>query len=59
VESSVQERCGSVRVHPEEGHRNDAKDGTPYEDRLRAGSVQPGEGKALGRPESGLSKGRL
>mgnify|MGYP001864662682 CR=1 FL=1 len=27
----------------------------PYKDRLRAGAVQPGEEKALGRPESGLS----
>jgi len=31
-------------VHPEEGRRNDPRDGTPpYEDRLRAGAVQPGE----------------
>ena len=27
----------------------------PYEDRLRAGAVQPGEEKAPGRPECGLS----
>ena len=27
----------------------------PYRDRLRAGAVQPGEEKALGRPESSLS----
>ena len=27
----------------------------PYKDRLRAGAVQPGEEKALGRPGSGLS----
>jgi len=26
-----------------------------YEDRLRAGAVQPGEEKATRRPESGLS----
>lgn len=26
----------------------------PYEDRLRAGTVQPGEGRAMGRAESGL-----
>jgi len=26
-----------------------------YEGRLRAGAVQPGEGKALGRPGVGLS----
>jgi len=31
------------------------KEGTPpYEGRLRAGAVQPGEGKATGRAESGL-----
>ena len=29
VESSVQERHGLVGAHPEEGHRNDARDGTP------------------------------
>jgi len=43
--------CSAAR-----GHRNDPRDGTPpYEDRLRAGAVQPGEQKATGRPESGLS----
>ena len=26
-ESSVQERCGSVGVHAEEGHKNDLRDG--------------------------------
>ena len=36
VESSVLERHGPVGVHPEEGHRNDPRDGTlPYKDRLR------------------------
>jgi len=29
VESSVQERHGAVGVHPEEGHKNDPRDGTP------------------------------
>ena len=29
MESSVQERRGAVGVHPEEGHRNDPRDGTP------------------------------
>ena len=54
-ESSVQERYGTVGVRPEEGHKNDPRDGTPpNEDRLRAGAVQPGEEKALGRPESSL-----
>jgi len=36
VESSVQEKPGPVGVHPEEGDRNDPKDGTSScEDRLR------------------------
>ena len=56
VESSVQERCGPVGAHSEEGHKNDPRDGTlPCEDRLRAGAVQHGEEKAPGRPESSLS----
>jgi len=44
-------------MHPEEGHKNDPRDGT----RLlrghaeRAGAVQPGEEKAPGRPESSHS----
>ena len=47
MESSVQDRHGPFGVHPEEGHKNDPRDGTPpYEGRLRAGAVQPGEGKA-------------
>ena len=29
MESSVQEMHESVGVHPEEGHRNDMRDGTP------------------------------
>jgi len=29
VETSVQERCGPVGACPEEGHRNDPRDGTP------------------------------
>ena len=29
MESSVQERCGPVGAHPEEGHKNDPRDGTP------------------------------
>jgi len=36
VESSVQERHRPVGVHPEQGHRNDPRDGTPLlQDRLR------------------------
>ena len=35
--------------------QNCSKSGTaPYEDRLRAGAIQPGEGKAPGRAESSL-----
>jgi len=57
VESSAQERCGPIGAHPEEGHRNDPRDGTSFleEQDERAGAVQPEEKKALGRTESGLS----
>jgi len=50
VASSVQERHGAVGAHPEEGHKNDPKDGTPLLQggAERAGSVQPGEEKAQG-----------
>ena len=56
VESSAQERHGPVGVHPEEGHRNDARHET-YSllgHAGRAGAVQPREEKALGRPNNGL-----
>ena len=47
VESSVQERHGSVGVHPKECHKNDQRDGQfPYKDKLRTGAVQLGEKKA-------------
>ena len=50
-------------MHPEERHKFDPRDGTaPLQGQAeRAGAVQPGEGKAQGRPYSGLSvsKGRL
>jgi len=63
VESSAEERCGLVGAHPEEGHKNDPKDGIAPLQRPaeRAGAFQPGEEKALWRPESGLSvsEGRL
>lgn len=56
MESLLQERHGPVGARPEEDHKNDLRDGTPpCEDRMKAGSVQPGEEKALGRPESGFS----
>ena len=36
VDSSVQERHRPVGKHPEEGHKNDSRGGTPpYEDRQR------------------------
>ena len=36
--------------HPEEGHENGPRDGTPpYEVRLRVGAVQPEEEKAPGK----------
>ena len=59
VESSMQERC--VGAHPEEGHKHDPRDGTPLlrKQAERAGAVQPGEEKALGRPESGLSVSKV
>ena len=31
VQSSLQERHGSIRVHLEEGHKNDPRDGTPLQ----------------------------
>ena len=56
MESSVQKRHGAVGGRPEEGHGNNTRDGKlSYEDRLRAGAVQHGEEKALGRCESSLS----
>ena len=56
---SIQERRGSIGEHPEEGHRNDPRDGPPpYENRHRAGAVQHAEEKALGRPECSLSVSR-
>ena len=44
-------------MHPEERHKNDPRDATPLlqGQAERAGAVQCGEWKALGRPESGLS----
>ena len=49
VESSAQERHGSVGVCPNEGHRNDPREGTPLirGQAGRAGAVQPGEEKAV------------
>lgn len=48
-------RHGPVGAHLEEGHENHPRDGAPlYEHRLRAGTVQHGEGKAAGSAESSL-----
>jgi len=46
VESSVQERHGPVGACPEEGHRNEPRDGTHLlqGQAERAGAVHPGEG---------------
>ena len=48
MESSVEEGCGPVRAHPEEGHKNSPRDGiTSLRGQAeRAGAVQPGEEKA-------------
>jgi len=57
VESAVQERHGPVGACPEEGHKNDPRDGTAllWGQAERAGAVQPGEEKALRRPHSNLA----
>ena len=57
MESSAEERHELVGARPEEGHKNDPKAGTPLLQGRdeRAGAVQPGEEKALGRPEGSLS----
>ena len=59
VECSVQERHRPVGAHPEEGHRSDSRDETPLlqGQAERAGSIQPGEEKALG--SLSVSKGEL
>ena len=50
VESSVQKRHGPIGVHPEEGHKNNARNETPLlrEQAEKAGAVQPGKEKAPG-----------
>ena len=62
VESSVQERHKPVGACPEEGYKNNPRDGTPLlqvQDE-RAGAVQPVEEKALMLSDSGLvSKGEV
>ena len=53
MESSAQEKCGVVRVNPEEGNKNDSRNGIPplQGQAERGGAVQNGEEKALGGPE--------
>jgi len=48
VEYSVQKGHGAVGVCPEEGHKNDPRDGTPplQGQAERAGTVHPGDEKA-------------
>ena len=48
-ECSAQERHGAAGAHPEEGHQNDLRDGTPpCEDRLRAGLCSTEKGRLWG-----------
>ena len=60
MESSVQERHRPVGVHLVEGHKNDTRDRIPFlqGQAERAGAAQPGEEKAPGRSESGLSESK-
>ena len=49
MESSVLERHRAVGEHPEEGHKNGPRDGTPpYEYRLRAGMCSLEKGRLWG-----------
>ena len=56
LEPSAQERHGPAGVGPEDGHKNDQRDGTPIlrGKAERVGAVQPGEEKALERPCSSI-----
>ena len=48
-ESSAQERHRAIGAHPEEGHKNDPRDGTaPYEDRLSAEVCSMEKGRLWG-----------
>lgn len=54
--SSAQERHGPVGAGPEEGHKNEQRDGEPllWGKAERVGVVQPGEERAPGRPYCSL-----
>ena len=58
MKSSEQERHGPVGAHPEDGHKNDPRDGTtPLRGQAeRAGAVQPGEEKAPGHLKAGYKR---
>ena len=57
VESSAQERHGPVGACPEEGHKNDPRDGIPLlqGQAERDGAVLSGEEKAVRSSDSGLA----
>jgi len=56
LEPSAQEGHGCVGAGPEEGHKDGPRAGTPLlgGQAERVGAVQPGEGKASGRPYCSL-----
>ena len=57
LESPGQEKHGTVGAGPEEGHKDDKKDGAPLlcGKAERIWVIQPGEEKAEGTPYSSLS----
>ncbi|KAJ7408923.1 protein themis isoform x2 [Willisornis vidua] len=54
--SPTQEEHGTVGMSPEDGHQDDWRNGAPLLQRKaeRTGTVQPGEEKALGKPQCSL-----
>ena len=55
--STVEERHGPIGAGPEEGHKNNQRDGTPLLRRKaeRVGIIQPREEKSPGSPYCGFS----